>query len=234
MHLLWTIFLPILAAPWAEEPPPITPAETPRSADGFFVGLHGTGHVPYGAWTDHLYAGETIGGISHPGDLKQVGPGGGGMFELGASKDIHDFSLQFVFNFLSSSDWEDYTRAQGSNLSVSIYKWDFSFLWGIEFVRLSSFSLQARMGVGYTLITGSENNRDYGVKYSYAFYQHSFSARAGIGACLDISRGVAFFLAVDQTVGLPGVIYPQEGRDRPYLGVALSLGIRFWPIAMWN
>ena len=155
------------------------------------------------------------------------------MFELGASKGIHDFSLQFVFNFLSSNDWEDYTKAQGTSLSVSLYKWDLSFLWGVEFLRLSSFSLQARLGIGYTLVTGSEKNRDYNVKYSYNFYQHSFSARAGIGASLEISRGVVIFLAFDQAVGVPGVSYPQEGLDRPYLGLSMTLGVRFWPIAMW-
>lgn len=234
MHFLWTIFLPLLAVPWAEEPPQSPPVEASRPADGFFFGLHGTGHVPYGAWTDHFYAGETIGGISHPTDLKQVGPGGGGMFELGTSTDIHDFSLQFAFNFLSSKDWEDYAGAQGTSLSVSLYKWDLSVLWGVEFVRFSSFSLQARFGIGYTLVTGSEKNHDYGVKYSYDFYQHSFSARAGIGACLNLSRGLVLFLAVDQVVGVPGVSYPQEGRDRPYLGLAFSLGLRFWPVVMWK
>jgi hypothetical protein len=200
----------------------------------FFIGLHGAGYVPYGEWTDHIYAGRTIGGITHPADLNQVGPGGGGVLELGARTGIHDFTLQFDFNALTATDWEDYAKAQGSSLSVDLYRWDLSLIWGIEFLRISSFSLQARIGIGYTVVTGSEDNQDFKVSYDYDFFRHSFSVRAGIGAGIEVTKGLVIYLAVDQTVGVPGVDYPPEGAEIPYLGLSLSLGVRFWPVEMFG
>jgi hypothetical protein len=229
LYLLWTILFPILAAPWAEEPPQSAPVEASLGIEGFFIGLHGVGHVPYGTWTDHLYAGKTIGGITHPDDLSQVGPGGGGVLELGARTGIHDFTLQFDFNALTSREWENYARAGGNSLSANLYKWDLNFIWGVQLFRISSFFVQARVGVGYTTVTGSEEYHDFKVSYDYDFYQHSFSARAGLGAGLDLTRGLVIFLAVDHVVGVPGVDYPPEGSDKPYLGFTFSLGVRFWP-----
>jgi hypothetical protein len=229
LHLLWTIFLPVLAAPWAEEPPPSAPVETSRSADGFFIGLHGTGHIPYGAWTDHIYAGKATGGIIHPGDLTQVGPGGGGVLELGARIGIHDFTLQLDFNALTAHEWENYAKSQGDSLSVNLYRWDLNFIWGIQLLRISSFFIQARIGIGYTTLTGSEEYHDLEASYDYDFFQHSFSARAGLGAGLDIARGFVVYLCADHTVGVPGLDYPPKGGDKPYLGFTFSLGVRFWP-----
>jgi hypothetical protein len=81
-------------------------------------------------------------------------------------------------------------------------------------------------------VTGSEEHHDFKVSYDYDFYQHSFSARAGLGVGLDLTRSFAIYLAVDHTVGVPGLDYPPEGGDRPYLGLTFSLGVRFWPAAI--
>lgn len=239
------MFVAMWVALGAEGSPPTTPEENPEWAQsddtqdpehqyGFFLGLHGAFHVPYGSWTDHLYAGKSVGGVTHPGDLKQVGLGGGGMLELGANTGIHDFTLQLDFNVLSSTDWEGYARDQGSNLSVNIYKWDLNLTWGIELLRISSFFLQARIGIGYMVVVGSEQNHDFNVSYDYDFYQNSFSARAGIGAGLDLTRYLSLYLIVDHAVGVPGVDYPPEGADLPYLGFSFSLGVRLWPVAMFE
>ena len=243
-----SLFVVILTAAWAALGAAEAPVSNPGDDSGlkeesnsegsdsmeFFIGLHGAGYVPYGEWIDHIYAGRTIGGITHPADLKQVGPGGGGIVELGARTGIHDFTLQFDFNALSAANWEDYARSQGSSLSVNLYRWDLNLVWGIEFLRLSSFFLQARIGIGYTVVTGSEDNHDFKVSYDYDFYRHSFSARAGIGAGLEVTKSLVIYLAVDQTVGVPGVDYPPEGAERPYLGLSFSLGVRFWPVEMFG
>ncbi len=215
---------------WAEE---TDPGEAGRSF-GSFIGLYGAGYVPYGPWTRHLLAGKEYSGMGHPDDLTQVGPGGGGSLELGFKFGINSFALQLDFSCLTATDWEDYASHQGNDLSVDLTKWDLNILWGIELFGNRYIMLEARAGLGYMVVEGSEHDDYYRLSYDYDFLRHSFSIRAGLSANVSISKGLMISLIVDHALGIPGIEYRDEEWSRLYLGFTFSLGLRLWPQVIWG
>ncbi|MBN2495500.1 MAG: hypothetical protein JXR96_12970 [Deltaproteobacteria bacterium] len=216
---------PDAASDWARE------EEDRDGAHRFFLGLHGGFHLPYGPWTEHRLAGESSGEVTHPNDLTQVGPGGGGILELGARYGRHVFTIQLDAGVLTPGTWQSYARQHGSDISVSLSKWDLNAIWGVELLRVSSFFIQARLGLGYMVVLGTEESRDYRLAYAYPFFRHSFSARAGICAGLEVARGADLLVTFDESLGVPGVEYENDSSTRLYLGTTFSLGLRLWPLA---
>lgn len=203
--------------------------KSPGWAERYFVGLHGAGFIPYGYWTEHVYAGETLGDTRVPRDLTQFGPGGGGILELGLEMSKRYFlALQLDLTSLTTGDWEAFASSVGSDVSVLAMQWDATLVAGVRIVHYRPFRLEARICLGYMHVWGQEENRDYDRSYVYSFAGAAFVAKAGLSVSFELTKSLDLVLMTDQTVGLPGVRYPEE-QLRPYLGLTCSLGFRFWP-----
>lgn len=217
---------------------PVRPAqmevfEDPRGPDGrpagFVVGAHLALFLPFGTWINHPYAGRTFGSTTYPDDLDLLGPGGGGIIEIGWKwKSAWSLTLQADLTTVATGEWEEQAARAGSDLSATALQWDVNLMLGTDLYYADPFRLEMRFGAGYMHAWVEEESREYSLTYSYDALGPAFSLRLGLGGSYTVASGVDAVLMADTAVGLAGANYPGRSQE-PYLGVTLALGVRIWP-----
>jgi hypothetical protein len=207
--------------------------EDPRGPDGrpagFVAGAHLALFLPFGTWINHPYAGRTFGSTSYPDDLDLLGPGGGGIIEIGWKwRSILSLALQADLTTMATGEWESQAARAGSDLSATALQWDVNLMLGTDLFYADPFRLEARFGAGYMHAWVEEESSEYSLTYSYDALGPVFSLRLGLGGSYTIASGVDAVLMADTAFGLAGADYPGRPQE-PYLGVTLALGVRFWP-----
>jgi len=228
------VVTPVL--PLAPVLPPAAPSESPRP-DGGYVGLffavRPAAFVPFGSWTEHVLAGKTTGDVTHPDDLTQFGPGGGGVVELGWwYEDWVGFAFLVDMTSLSTGDWDDYVASRGERVESWAMRWAFDMVVVMAAVDSDGFRLEPRLGLGYQQAYALERNREYELTYNYGFLKPALSVRGGVafGLLLDEDlevQAVADFVAAASG----GLEYEEEEWPRWVMGMSFSLGIR-WTLGM--
>ena len=198
-----------------------------QSRAGFLIGAYVVSFVPVGDWTDHVYAGRTLGSVTYDDDLDQFGPGIGAGIEFGwKAKRVLTFTLQAERTTLATGEWEAEAARHGSTVESHATQTEFLFLLSAELLSRNSWRMDLRFGFGIMDASGEESLRDPAISYEYNFLRASFAVRGGLGVGYRLSAAVDLMLLVDAVWAGPGVVY--SNHSAPYLGIATCLGPRFW------
>jgi hypothetical protein len=206
-------------------PPPPTPAAPGRAerepsavhhSGGFLLGAYATGFVPVGDWRKNPISKQTM-----------FGPGAGGTVELGGKVQRFTLTAQFTITSMYVGGWERYAARHGSSISASAYQVGIYAVAGFDLWRWEASRLELRMGIGYMQAFGTEHNRDYGLSYDYDFLKPSASPCAGLAGAFRLWRSGELLVFMNQHGFVPGANYADQ--TRAYLGLSLSVGVRFWP-----
>jgi hypothetical protein len=197
------------------------------SRSGWFIGGYAVAFVPVGDWTDHPYAGRTLGSVTYDDDLDQFGPGIGAGIELGwKAKGALTLTLQAERTTLATGEWEAEAARHGSNVVSNAAQTQALFFLSVELLGRDPWRMDLRFGIGMMDASGKESLRDPAISYEYDFLRASFAARGGIGGGYRVSPVVDLMLLVDAVWATPGVRYPEHSAA--YLGIVTCLGPRFW------
>jgi hypothetical protein len=197
------------------------------SRSGWLIGAYAVSFVPVGDWTDHPYAGRTLGSVTYDEGLDQFGPGIGAGIEFGwKAKRLLTLTLQAERTTLATGEWEAEAARHGSNVVSHATQTEILLFLSVELLGRNSWRMDLRFGVGMMDASGSESLRDPAISYEYEFLRASFAGRAGLGGGYRLSPAVDLMLLVDAVWATPGVVY--SDHSAPYLGIAACLGPRIW------
>jgi hypothetical protein len=171
--------------------------------------------VPLGAWKNHRYV-ENVNqfGIGMGVALSVEGRfwNWGGM-EIGGG----------IIN-MSTSDWEDYVRAQGENINTSAHLSYFNLLLKVYPLNRKPNVIKTRLGFG--VVAASAKESYLGESYDYDFLKVQGGLFIGVEYVRFLNDVLAISLNTSLLVAFEGVKYA-DGEDKAVIALPVFLGLRF-------
>lgn len=171
--------------------------------------------VPLGDWKNHRFA----------ENVTQFGIGiGGAMSVEGRFWDWGGLEIGGGIINLSTSDWEDFVRAQGENINTSAYLYYFNLLLKIYPLNQKPNIIKTRLGFG---IVGAGANESYqGESYDYDFLKVQGGLFVGVEYVRFLNDVLAISLNTSLLVAFEGIKYA-DGEDKTIIALPVFLGLRF-------